>query len=597
MAWQQQQRPLWSSVERKCLNLLQQSNTEHSLLQIHAFMLRNALETNVNLLTKFITTCASLALSDSMPYPLSIFHHGRRVFDHRLLRDDAFLCNSMIKAHVGMRQFTQSFTLYRDLRRETGFLPDEYTFTTLAKCCSLDVSVWQGEEIHTHAAKTGSCSNLYVSTALVDMYAKFGNMGSARKLFDEMTERSQVSWTALFVGYTRTGDMVNARKLFDQVPDKDSAAFNAMIDGYIKLGDMGSAHNLFYQMPEKNVISWTSMIYGYCYIGDIESARSVFSDMPEKSLSSWNAMIGGYCQNKQPQGALNLFRKMQSTTSLEPDKVTILSILPAIADLGALDLGGRIHKFVQRKNLDKVASISTALVDMYAKCGEIIKAKKLFDEMPQKETATWNALINGFAVNGCAKEALEIFSLMLRERLKPDEVTMMGVLSSCNHCGLVDEGRSWFKAMEEFGLTQQIEHYGCMVDLMGRAGRLEEAEKLITSMPYDANEIILSSFLFACGNFKDVKRAERVLKEAGKREQWNDGNYVMLRNLYATEQRWSDVEKVKGLMRNRGANKEVGCSVIEVDGIFKEFVAGDKLHLHVESIQLTLGQLWKHMNL
>ncbi|KAJ7950805.1 Pentatricopeptide repeat-containing protein [Quillaja saponaria] len=485
-------------------------------------MLRNALETNVNLLTKFITVCASLSFYDSP----SVVHHARRVFDHRLDKDDVFLCNSMIKAHVGMHQFAEYFNLYTDLRRGTGFIPDEYTFTALAKCCSLDVAVLEGEEIHTHAAKTGFCSNLYVSTSLVDMYAKFGKMGYARKLFDEMWKE---------VKY----------------------------------------HGRLYRwMQDKNVISWTSMIYGYCNNGDIESARSLFDAMTEKNLFSCNAMIGGYSQNKKPQEVLKLFHEMLSTTSFEPDKVTILSILPAITDLGALDLvDGYTNSSKGRSLIKKL------------KC-EVTKAKKLFDVMSKRETATWNALINGFAINGCAKEALEMFSLMQQKRPKPNEITVIGVLSACNHCGLVDEGRRWFKTMEEFGLTLQIEHYGCMVDLLGRAGSLEEAEKLIKSMPYDVNEIILSSFLFACGNFKDVNRAEKVLKEAGRREQWNDGNYVMLRNLYATEQRWTDVENVKQLTGNSGANKEVGCSVIEVDGKFREFVAGNNLHLHLDAIQL-----------
>ncbi|KAK7844395.1 pentatricopeptide repeat-containing protein [Quercus suber] len=469
---------LWNSIERKCLYLLQQRNTLASVLQIHAFMLRNALETNVNLLTKFITTCASLAG----------IHHARSVFDNRPHRDDTFLCNSMIKCHVGMRQFVDSFTLYRDLRRNTGFVPDSYTFTTLGKSCGLSLAILEGQEVHGHVVKIGFCLDLHVSTALVDMYAKFGKMGYARMLFDEMSQRSEVSWTALICGY-----------------------------------------------------------------------------------------------------------EMQSTTSLEPDEVTIVCILPAIADLGALDLGGWVHRFIRRKKLDRATNVCTALVDVYAKCGEVTKARRLFDEMPEKETASWNALIYGFAVNGCAKEALDIFSKMQHERYKPNDITMLGVLSACNHSGLVEEGKKWFKAMEEFRLIPKIEHYGCMVDLLGRAGCLEEAEQLIERMPYKANGTILSSFLFACGCSKDTVRAERVLNKAVKMEPHNDGNYVMLRNLYATEERWRDVEEIKGLMRKNGANKEVACSIIEVDGRVREFLAGERLNPHLEAINLTLDQLKKHM--
>lgn len=575
---------LWSSVERKCLYLLQRTNTKASLLQVHAFMLRNALQTNLNLLSKFISTCATLHL----------IRHARCVFDHRPHGEDAFLCNSIIKAHLGIRQFTELFALYRDLRRNTDFVPDDYTFILLAKSCALNVAVLEGEAIHSQVVKNGFYLNLYVSTALVDMYAWFGIMGSARKLFNEMTERSQVSWTALICGFARTGDIVNAMKLFDEMPLKDPAAYNVMIDGYVKSGDMGSARNLFEEMTGRNVVSWTSMIYGYCHSGNLQSARSLFDAMTEKNLISWNTIIAGYCKNKQPHEALKLFHEMQATTAFEPDEVTIVSILPAIADLGALDLGSWVHQFVKRKKLDKVTSVCTALLDMYAKCGEITKAKRIFHEMPEKETASWNALIYGLAVNGCGKEALDIFLEMQQTKFKPNGITMLGVLSACNHSGLVEKGKKWFKAMEDFKLVPQIEHYGCMVDLLGRAGCLEEAEKLIRSMPYKANEIILSSFLFACGYSKDVKRAKKVLSDAIKLDPGNDGNYVAVRNLYAAERRWNDVEEIKELMRKNGANKEVGCSVIEVDGIIREFVAGNTLHPCWGSMHLILEQLWRH---
>ena len=464
------------------------------------------------------------------------------------------------------------------------------------KGCTACVAKREGLEVHGVVVKNGFCLDLYVATALVDMYVKFGVLGSAEKVFDEMPERSVVSWTAVIAGYVRCGDMSEARKLFDEMPERDSAAVNVMIDGYVKLGRMGLAKDLFEKMGDKNVISWTSMISGYCHNGDVESARTMFDLMPAKNLFTWNAMIGGYCWNRRPHEALSLFREMQSSAATEPNEVTLVSVLPAIADLGALDLGGWVHRFAQRKKLDRYANIRTALIDMYAKCGEIAKAKLLFEEMPEKETTSWNALINGLAVNGCAKDALEVFAMMIQKGFEPNKITMIGVLSACSHCGLVEEGRKWFKAMEKFGLTPQIEHYGCMVDLLGRAGCLDEAEKLIQTMPYNANEIILSSFLFACGYFKDVARAERVLQEAVKTEKWCVGDYVMMRNLYITEQRWTDVEDVKQMIKKGGSNKEVACSVIEVDGSFREFVAGNNyLHSHLEVIQLTLMQLWKHM--
>ncbi|KAJ8900310.1 hypothetical protein K2173_024950 [Erythroxylum novogranatense] len=586
---------LWSPTERKCLFLLQRSKTKKSLLQIQAFMILNSVGTNVNIFTKFILSCAAVAARVPILDALDVVRYARQVFDMRPHRDDAFLCNAMIKAHVGMRQIAESLNLYGHLRRDTGFIPNHFTFTTLAKSCGLSMTIREGLEIHNHVLKMGFYLNLYVSTALLDMYVKCENLGLARKLFEEMSERSLVSWTALIVGYMRSGHMGDAVALFDQMPEKDCAVYNAMIDGYVKAGDMNEAYRLFSKMPSRNVISWTSLINGYCSNGDVSSARSLFDAMPEKNLFSWNAIIGGHCQNKQPNEALKLFREMQLTSSFEPDEVTIVSILPAIADLGALELGRWVHKYVCSKKLDRTTNVCTALVDMYAKCGEVSKARKIFDEMARKEIITWNALINGLAINGRANEALEVFFEMQREGIKPNDVTMLAVLSACNHGGLVDEGKKWLKEMDEFGLEPKIEHFGCLVDLLGRAGYLEEAEKLIKAMPYEANGVILSSFLFACGYFKDVKRAEKVLKQILSVEPENDGNYTMLRNLYAKEEQWRNVEEVKVLMRTKGAKKETGSSAIEIDNSVSEFLSGGRAHPQWDAIHSMVEFLRIHM--
>uniref|UniRef100_A0A1S3EJM7 LOW QUALITY PROTEIN: pentatricopeptide repeat-containing protein At2g44880-like n=1 Tax=Cicer arietinum TaxID=3827 RepID=A0A1S3EJM7_CICAR len=331
-------------------------------------------------------------------------------------------------------------------------------------------------EVHCVVLKNGFCVNLYVGTSLVDMYVKFGFLGSARNVFDEMSVRRLVSWTDVIVGYARCGDMSEARKLFDVMPDRDIVASNVMIDGYVKMGCMDLARDLFDKMKDKNVISWTSMVHGYCEDGDVVAARFMFDCMPVKNVLSWNVMIRGYCENRRPHDALKLFWEMRGSLDVEMNKVTVVSVLPAVTDLSSLDLGVWIHGFVQRNRLDEDVHVCNALVDMYAKCGEIGKAKLLFEEMNEKDTSSWNALINGYGVNGCAKEALEVFVAMLREGFEPNEITMTTVLSACNHCGLVEEGRRCFKEMGRFGIVHQIEHYGCMIDLLGRVGYLDEAE-------------------------------------------------------------------------------------------------------------------------
>lgn len=505
----------------------------------------------------------------------------------------------MMKSHLSSRQFFEAISLYACLRRKEGFVPDNYTFSTLTKCCGLNFSIWEGMELHAHVVRYGFNSNLYVATALVDMYGKLGQMGFARKAFDEMTERSSVSWTALMNGYIRSGDMDIAKTVFDVIPDneKDAATFNVMIDGYVKLGEMRPARMFFDAAPEKNVVSWTTMIDGYCSSGDVDCARWFFDVMPARNLYSWNAMIGGYYHNNRSPEALVLFQQLLACKVFEPDDVTVVSVLPAVSDMGALDLGNWVYNFVKRRKLDRSANVSTALVDMYAKCGEIKKARTVFDDVEAKSTSTWNALINGLALNGCAEEALEAFKEMKRKGYNPNEITMLGVLSACNHGGLVEEGKQWFSKMGEFGIIPEITHYGCLVDLLCRAGRLEEAERLIESMPYEANGIMLSSLVFGYGNAKEVGRAEKVVKKVISMEPENDGNYIMLRNVYAGERRWRDVEEIKRLMVSKGAKKEAGFSAIEIDNQVFEFISGSKKHPRLEVIHLILNHLQMHMKI
>ncbi|XP_074270489.1 pentatricopeptide repeat-containing protein At2g44880-like [Silene latifolia] len=582
---------LWSPIERKCISLLQQRQSGRTLLQIHGFIVCNNLDTNLNIITKFIAACSAQLFSKPG------IQHARQVFDKIPRKNDTFLCNVMIKSHIGNDQFDEALFLFRDLLRTTEFVPDIYTFLFLSKSCCSSLYKWEGKQLHCRLIRSGFCSDLFVSTSMVDMYAKMGDMGSARKVFDEMPNRSVVSWTALVCGYAKSGDIFNARKYFDEMPDKDVAAYNAIIDACVKVGDMRSAQRLFEMMPQRNVVSWTTMISGFCNNNDTVTARIVFDAMPEKNQCSWNAMIGGYCQNKQPHEALKLFHELLLNRVLEPDEVTIISILPAIADLGALDMGCWVHQYVKRKKLDQRIKISTSLIDMYAKCGEITKAMSVFEKIPRKATCSWNAIINGLAVNGYGNEALLVFDDMIKSGYKPNSVTMIGVLSACSHSGLVKEGKKWLKDMEKFGLTPQIEHYGCVIDLFGRIGDLDEAEKVLHSMPYEANEIVISSFLSACVNRKDLFRAERVLNEAVKVNPLNAGNYVLLRNLYAMENKWTEVRGVNGLMRDSGAKKEAGFSAIEANGMLWEFVSGGLTHPRFDDILLVLRHLQMHMNM
>ncbi|KAK8945490.1 Pentatricopeptide repeat-containing protein [Platanthera guangdongensis] len=604
---------VWSDDEKLCFSLLQRISSPAPsspfrglsfLLQIHAFLFRRSLDGNNQIYTLLISSLSNIAaaLSGGLPAAsASALRHAHRTFDCRPVQD-VLLCNSMIIALVRNRRYSESVVLYRDLRRTPSpeFHPNSYTFPFLLKSCSsLPKSVEQreGSQFHAHIVRMGYGSNVFVSTGLVDMYVKCGKLGAAGEVFDEMPVRSPASWTSLSVGYARNGETAGAMRMFQLMPEKDAAAFNAMIDVLMKSGDLCSAQKLFDEMPHRNVSSWTTLLSGYCKAGDTVNARQLLDEMPEKNIISWNAMIGGYNRNQKPHEALQLFRELQSYfDQFFPDEVTLASIIPAIAAIGAVNIGHWIHSYARRKGLDRATIVATALVDMYSKCGDVNEARKTFNSILKKETISWNALINGLALNGRAREALDTFMEMRRSGVSPDEVTMVGVLSACSHGGLVEEGRKWFKEMENLGIYRNVAHYGCLVDLLGRGGYLEEAEILIKTMPFAPNGIILSSLLFGCVSHRDVGKAERVIMMTSFVEPGNVRNYVMLRNLYAAENRWGDVELVEGIMRKLGWKGEAGCSAIEIGSSVSEFVAGDRVHPESERIYLVLKNLEDQMS-
>ncbi|KAL6906381.1 hypothetical protein ACP4OV_003982 [Aristida adscensionis] len=488
-------------------------------------------------------------------------------------------------------------------RAASPFSPDAYTFPSLLKSAASAAagasrrrSLLDGQRIHAQVIKFGFAACVYASTALVDFYAKAGDVASAREVFDAMPSRTLPSWTAIMVGYARSGDMQLALEVFSSMPEKDTAVYNATIDGFVKAGDMQSARRVFDAMPERNVISWTCLMHGYCTAGNMEAAKELFDGMRRRNLHSWNVMISGYCRNRESGKALNLFRKLQSQSCpFEPNEVTVVSVIPAITNTGAIDLGRWVHEFVWRKGLDRRANVATSLIDMYAKCGKVDEAVRVFNQLKSKEVTCWNAIINGLAVNGHSREVLSLFKEMRRSGSSPNSVTMIGVLSACNHGGLVEEGRRWFQEMEALGISKKIEHYGCMVDLLGRSGNLDEAMEFIEKMPFEPNGIVLSSLLFACACHGDVDMAEKVMKSAIRVEPFNVGNYIIMRNLYAAKNMWRDALIMKDEINKLGGKKEAGCSIFEIGCSVWEFVAGDKSHPEWEAICDTVRCLQLHM--
>lgn len=467
----------------------------------------------------------------------------------------------------------------------------------LKACASLSV-INCGKGLHAESVKSGAMFDVMVGTSLVDMYAKCGHIGDARKVFDFMPERNVVTWNAmiggfmrhgdtesgLFLfekmptrtavswiemieGYARKGDMVIARRFFNQVPQelRNVVTWTVMVDGYASNGDIDSAREVFEAMPTRNFFVWSSLISGYFKKDDVEEAKAIFNRIPVRNLVNWNSLISGYTQNGHCEEALDAFTKMQAE-GFEPDEVTLASVLSACAQLGLLDAGKEVHQIISRKRIKANQFILNGLVDMYAKCGDLTSARSIFEGMLQRNDACWNAMISGLAIHGQCKEAIEFFARMEKSSEKPNDITFLSVLSACAHGGYVGEGLETFSKLEKYGLSASIKHYGCLIDLLGRAGRLKEAYDLIKGMPVKPNDTVWGSILGACRIHSDMDMADRVLEEVRKPDSdsssSDNSHYVLLSNIYTAAERWENAERVRMVISSNGFEKTPGCSSV-----------------------------------
>lgn len=366
---------------------------------------------------------------------------------------------------------------------------------------------------------------------------------------------------------------------------------SALVNMYGSCGSMELAQNLFDQLSTKHVVVSTAMISGYSKNGQVEAARLIFDQMTGKDLVCWTAMISCYAESEKPLEALELFNQMQ-VRRIKPDKVTMLSVISACAHLGALKHAKWIHEYVNRQGFGGDLRVNNALIDMYAKCGSLEGAIEVFDGMARKNVVTWTGMITALAIHGEAVNALKVFYQLKNENIKPNEVTFVSVLYACSHSGLVDEGRKIFASMvEEYNITPKLVHYGCMVDLLGRANLLREAFEIVEQMPVEPNVVIWGSLMAACRFHNEFELGEFAAKRLLKLDPDHDGAYVFLSNIFAKERRWEDAREARILMKQKGVSKERGWSRIELNNEVHEFLMGARNHEQADEIYAKLNEV------
>ncbi|CAN6577825.1 unnamed protein product [Malus baccata var. baccata] len=426
---------------------------------------------------------------------------------------------------------------------------------------------------------------------MITGYAQNGQMSEARRLFEECPIRDVFAWTSMLSGYVQNGMLDEARSIFDEMPEKNSVSWNAMIAGYVQSKRMDMATKLFEAMPSRNASSWNTILTGYAQSGDIVCAKEIFDSMPRRDSISWAAIIAGYAQNGYSEEALQLFVEMKR----DGERLTRSSFTCALstcAEIAALELGKQLHGRMTKAGYETGCYVGNALLVMYCKCGSIEEAYDVFQGIAEKDVVSWNTMIYGYARHGFGLKALTVFDSMKAVGIKPDDVTMVGVLSACSHTGLVDRGTEYFYSMnQDYGITANSKHYTCMIDLLGRAGRLEEAQNLMRDMSFEPDAAMWGALLGASrihGNTKLGEKAARIIFEM---EPENAGMYVLLSNLYAASGRWGDVDKMRLKMRDKGVRKVPGYSWVEVQNKTHTFSVGDSIHPDKDKIYAFLEEL------
>jgi pentatricopeptide repeat protein len=355
------------------------------------------------------------------------------------------------------------------------------------------------------------------------------------------------------------------------------------------------ALQLFGRMPIRSVVTYNTMISGLMRNGLVSEAFEVFDGMPGPDKVSWTALIDGCVKNGRHDVAIDCFGAML-LDGVEPDYVTLIPVVSACGEVGALGLGMWAHRFIVRLGLERNVRVANSLIDMYARCGEVQLAAQVFRSMRKRTVVSWNSMIVGLAANGRCAEAIEHFEAMRREGFKPDAVTLTGVLTACSHAGLTEQGLTYYDMVTtEYGVAARMEHYGCVVDLLGRAGCLDEAMSVVQTMPMRPNEVVLGALLAGCRTQGDVELAEQLMQHLLELDPGGDANYVLLSNIYAGVGKWDGVGKVRSLMKARGLKKRPGYSAVEIGGHVHEFVSGDRSHPRDEGIGQMLGLLMHEM--
>ncbi|KAF5175280.1 Pentatricopeptide repeat-containing protein [Thalictrum thalictroides] len=512
-----------------------------------------------------------------------LVQEARMLFDEVDAKKNVVTWTALIGGYIRSKQISEAERLFDQM-------PDKnvVSWNTMISGYAQNGRVDQAIELFDKMPNRNIVSSNTVITAL----AQCRRIDEARKIFDRMSERDVISWTAMVTGLSQNGRIDEARELFDQMPERNVVSWNAMITGYAQNMRLNEALDLFEVMPERDLPSWNTMITGFIQNGDLKRALKLFNEMHERNVVTWTTMITGHIQDGQSEEALKIFSKMQAE-GIKPNQGTFVCILNACSDLAGLGEGKQIHQVISKTVYQNSAFVDSALINMYSKCGVLNIAREMFNmSTTQRDLVSWNSMIAAYAHHGCGREAILLMEELRQSKFKPDEVTYIGVLSACGHSGLVDEGLKYFHELvrsDSIGLRE--DHYACLVDLCGRAGRIKEAYDIAKSLGTKASSCVWGALLAGCSVHGNIKLGRLAAKRLLEVEPENPGTYMLLSNIYASTGKWREASKLRLKMKDKGLKKQPGCSWIEADNRVHVFVVGDKSHSQSKPIYSLLRDL------
>lgn len=515
----------FATLLQKCLK----SKSLKPCKQIHALILTSPIDINsFSLHSKLVAVYANCGCFISAN---SMFETTQNL--------NIFAYNWMISGLTFNGYFKEAIKFFTLLQNSINLVPNKYTFSFLLKCCVGLRDLKKGKEVHCMVYKFGLGLDLFVVNGLIDMYCKCGCLSYARKLFDRMSEPDVVSWTNMVSAYSNGGRIQESRLLFERM----------------KLA--GLAPNEF---------TWNALITGYARVGDCDESFTLFSKMSKTGLIpdvvTYNAMISGFVQSQQIVKSVELFRHML-IAGVKPNPITITSLLPAFGYTGAFNSGREIHGLIYRTNMYINVFVASALIDMYSKCGCMKHARNVFNTIPSKNIASWNAMIGCYGKHGMVESAIELLNKMADENVEPNQVTLTCVLASCSHGGLVNKGLTIFKSMRE---SQQVEireeHYACVIDILCRSGKIEEAYYLVNELDTEVTDSMIGAFLNGCVVYNRPDLGEKMAENVMKMDLKRPGGFVTLCNIFAGEGEWEKVEKLREVMKLQMVHKVPGFSSV-----------------------------------